>query len=72
LKANIRAQIPFSRPAANAGGFGLDLAVPPKKSFFVRRIHDPSNFGSMPELEFLNGILNFRTRARRVGGGNSN
>jgi len=62
LKANIPAQSPFSRPAANAGGFGVDLAIPPK-SLFDCRVHDPTNFGSMPEMEFFNGILEFCTRA---------
>jgi hypothetical protein len=35
LKSNIRAQSPFSRPAASCGGFGVDLVLPPNLLLFV-------------------------------------
>jgi hypothetical protein len=60
LKANIRAKSAFSQPAVNAGGFGVDLASPPN-SPFVCRVHDPTNFGSMPEMEFFNSIVEICT-----------
>jgi hypothetical protein len=53
---------PFQSACRQRGWLRCRFSDPPK-SLFVCRVHDPTNFGSMPEMEFFNGILEFCTRA---------